>query len=368
MATRDGHSRRDFLQGRAAAEVLVDQAQTWVDSAAEALGNAVLPRATMHVRACRRAMACEFAVQYHMEDGDAAEHALTALDLIETLESQMSIYRDHSEVIAINRQAADSAVPVEAGLFAQLELAARLHAATDGAFDITSGPLSQVWGFLQRVPRVPSEEEIRSVLDRVGFDKLALDSPRQTIRFLHPGVEINFNSIGKGYALDRAAAWLASHGVTDYLWHGGQSSVLASGRNRAGQTDAWTIGLRHPHDPEHYLAEIHLRDRALATAGGATQFFEQESQRYCHILDPRTGWPVEGMLSATALATTAAEADALATAFFVMDVDAVRQYCRVHPDIGAVLVCLELETAQVSLHSFGLDQADWATPGEPTCD
>jgi len=359
MANSGEHSRRDFLQGRAAARTLVDKAQAWVDASSELLGVDSTSSGDLHLHASRWAMACEFAVQFHQQDQGAAEAMLEGLDLIEQLEAQMTIYRDTSEVIEINRNAAKMPVQVEPRLFEVLELANRLHLATDGAFDITSSPLSRTWGFLSREGRFPGDEEIAAALDRVGGNKVQLDSEQRTIRFLESGSEINLNSIGKGYALDRVADQLDRQHVTDYLWHGGGSSVLSRGCNRDDRHQAWTLGLRHPLQPEHRIGELHLRNQGLATAGSGTQFFEYRGRRLSHIIDPRTGWPVEGMLTATALAPSAAEADALATAFFVMGPEAVEAYCAANTEIGAVLVCAGKVPAGIAIHAFGMPPDSW---------
>ncbi len=376
MTKPDEHSRRDFLRGRAAVRAAAGKAQAWVDATSELLG-AHLARdpsknsLVAHVHASRRAMACEFAVQYHEADSHMQEEVLAALDLIERVEDQLTIYRENSKVIEINQQAADGPVEVDGELFALLQLCQRLHRDTAGAFDITSGPLSRAWGFLQREGRLPDSSEIESALALVGGDKVTLDAESQTVRFREPGVEIHFNSIGKGEALDRAASLLEEADHTDYLWHGGGSSVLARGENRGGRDACWTIGLRHPLQPERRLAEFHLRDRALATAGGATQFFEEfseefsdgEGRRYSHILDPRTGWPANEVLTATVLAPTAALADGLATAFFVMGIESTEEYCSRHSEIAAVLVCPTEKAPGFTVHPFGLHEKDWTLLG-----
>jgi len=375
------HSRRSFLQGQAAVRTVVDAAAGWIDSAAELLSPLVESSAdVLHLQAHRRAMACDFELLYHADDdhrdddgsverqhedesqsGDsrATEAALEALDLIESLEAQMTIYRDHSEVIAINNQAADHPVEVEPRLFGLLQLAQTLHRETQGAFDLTTGPLLRAWGFLQREGRLPSEAEIRAALDRVGGDRLELDHERLTICFLDAGVEINLNAIGKGYALDRAAELLDERGLSDYLWHGGRSSVLARGCNRADARAGWTIGLPNPEEPGQLLGQFHLHDGALATAGGATQSFQHTGQRYGHLLDPRIGWPAQGLLTATALAPTAAEADALATAFFVMGTEATGRYCDLHPQVSAVLVRSAGDSGPAMVETFGIDAQQW---------
>jgi thiamine biosynthesis lipoprotein len=351
----------------------LDAARALADTAAASLDN-VLPgsegapppsrssAATSHLYASRRAMACEFAVEYHAADGpEAADAVIAALDLVDALENQLSIYRDQTEVSEINRTAADHAIEVEPRLFSLLEFCAWLHAATGGAFDVTSGPLSRTWGFLKREGQLPSEVEIAAALECIGFDNLELDPDHRTIRFFKAGVEINFNSIGKGYALDRIAELIGERGVDDYLCHGGRSSVLARGRNRAGDVHGWSIAVPHPHHLDRAVGEIVLRDEALGTSGAGTQFFEAGGRRFGHLVDPRTGWPAEGVYTATAVAATAAEADALATAFYINGPGGAAEYCAEHKDVGAVLVCPSEGAGPdaIDVHVFNLNGTRW---------
>jgi FAD:protein FMN transferase len=306
-------------------------------------------------------MACEFAIQYHAADADYADATLEALDLLGVLEDQLSVFREYTEITVINRTAAEQAVEVEPRLFSLLQLCAWLHETTGGAFDITSGPLSRVWGFYKREGRLPAEGEVASALEAVGFHHVELDAPKHTIRFLKKGVAINFNAVGKGYALDRVAELLGERGVDDYLCHGGRSSVLARGRDRGGDTRGWAVGVPHPHRPGEHVGEIVLRDDALGTSGAGTQFFEAGGRRYGHLIDPRTGWPTEGVFTATAIAATAAEADALATAFYINGPGGTSEYCAEHNEVGAVLVCPRdgSDSNEIDVHVFNLDDTRW---------
>jgi thiamine biosynthesis lipoprotein len=373
MADDKPSSRREFLHGRSAARALLEAARSLADGAGRSFDAprpqnfaGKLPRQTSsgaaHLYASRRAMACEFAIQHHAADGpDVATAAIEALDLIQQLEDQLSIYRDHSEVAEINRTAAERANEVESRLFTLLALCHWLHATTGGAFDITSGPLSRTWGFLKREGRLPEATEISAALEMVGFSLIELNHDQRTIRFLKPGVEMNFNSIGKGYALDRVAELMSERGVDDYLCHGGRSSVLARGRDRGGNYEGWAIAVPHPHKPEHEVGRIVLRDDALGTSGSGTQFFEVGGRRFGHLIDPRTGWPAEGVYTSTAVAPTAAEADALATAFYIMGPAGVSEYCAEHQNIGAVLVCPRegQGAGAFDVHAFNLEPARW---------
>jgi thiamine biosynthesis lipoprotein len=365
------------LQGRAAAQELTALTDTVEDIpelhetmavTAETPQAAVVPRTTgssgrdaFLVSVRRRAMACEFEVQMAASrDDDAMEHVFSALDLVESLEEQMTVYRGDGEVMRINREAANRPVKVEPRLFGMFQLAERLNRETQGALDITSGPLSDAWGFSRREGRVPTDEAINDALERVGMRHVELNSVGPTISFRKSGVRVHLNSVGKGYALDRMAELLATHEVSDFLLHGGKSSVLARG-NQPGAQDkpGWAIGVRHPLRPAERLAEITLRDQALSTSGSGTQFFIRRGRRYGHILDPRTGRPAEGLYSATVVAPMAAEADTLSTAFYVMGPDEVERYCSTHSNIGALLVTPAEREGEVQLFAFGLAGDQW---------
>jgi thiamine biosynthesis lipoprotein len=371
--TSERPTRRSFLQGQAAADALTElagrasvepsSAETIVDTAQVSSLPAPLAvdRGKLLVSVCRRAMACEWEVQLAAtRNDDSMEHVFSALDLVESLETQMTVYRDDSEVLRINREAALGPVPVEPRLFEVFQLAQRVYRETDGALDITSGPLSEVWGFSRRRGRVPHPAEIADAILRVGMGDVVLDEAAQTIAFRRPGLTVNLNSMGKGYALDRMAELLGGQGVNDYLLHGGKSSVLARGDHPGHPPDSgWTIGLRHPLRPAERLAEFCLLDGSLSTSGSGTQYFRRRGRLYGHILDPRTGQPAEGVFSATVLAPTAVEAEALSTAFYVMGPEKTAEYCTSRPGIAAVLVCPGSRDGSVRLHACGLKAGQW---------
>ena len=142
--------------------------------------------------------------------------------------------------------------------------------------------------------------------------------------------------------------------------HGGHSSILARGqRDRGGPAACWSVALRHPLRADRDMAEVYLRDRALATSGAGTQHFYAQGRRYGHILDPRSGYPADGVLSTTVLASEAATADALATAFYVLGLEQTRDYCQQHPEIAALLTCPGQHAGTIELHPLGLADDDW---------
>jgi thiamine biosynthesis lipoprotein len=334
--------RRDFLQpeqiARAAGQML------------GALHETPAPRPADEItllRFGRRAMAATFEVFLSIAVPDAMSLAEAALDEVARLEEQLTVFHDHSEVSRLNRNAYHSPVVVEERLFRLLGLSARLHQETSGAFDITTGALTRAWGFYRRQGRLPSPEERAAAKEQVGMTHVALDAERRSVRYRRPGLEVNLGSIGKGYALDRAAEILRDHcGVSSALLHGGQSSVLAIG-TEPGSGRGWPVGIRHPWKRDQRLAVVRLRDRGLATSGATFQHLEYNGRKLGHILDPRTGWPAEGMASATVIAPSAAEADALSTAFFILGAEAACAYCESHPGIAAVLLPEGLDATPV---------------------
>jgi thiamine biosynthesis lipoprotein len=360
--SRPRSTRREFLQGKAAADALVQAAcgDTLPGEMPEPAAGGYL------LQWSRRAMACKF--EFFLNAGQyprAAEAAVAAFDLVDHLEDQLSVYREHSEISQLNRSAAGGSVAVEPRVFALLEQAVRIFHETEGAYDITAAPLSNVWGFTRRAGSIPTPDTLAAALERVGSEHLELDSGSSSVRFRKVGIEINLGSIGKGFALDRCAELFLAEGVHDFLLHGGHSSVLARGANASlGPEQGWSVGVRNPLHPDRRLGQLSLRGRALATSGSGTQFFMHHDRRYGHILDPKSGWPADGVLSATVLAPTAAEADALSTAFYVMGPQRAREYCAGHPQFAALLVCPGVREGGLEQHLIGLDEHEWSPVDE----
>src|SRR5262245_30514187 len=282
------------------------------------------------------AMACRFEATLPISDRSGINIARQGLDLVDRLEQQLSIFRESSEVSYINRNAAAHPVKLEESLFELLLLCQNLYHETGGAFDITSGPLSRCWGFLKREGRTPEEAEIERAKALVGCEKLQLDRDSRSIHFERQGVELNFGSIGKGYALDRMRELFAGR-IQSALLSAGSSSMYAIGRMGNGG-GPWSIGIRHPEKKNKRLAVLGIRDLALSTSGREEQYFEVNGRRYGHIIDPRCGAPALGVASATVIGNSAAVTDALATAFFVGGCSLAESYCATHPEVSAIMM------------------------------
>ncbi|MGH7169309.1 MAG: FAD:protein FMN transferase [Gemmataceae bacterium] len=329
-------NRRDFLQPRH----LAHGAGQMLGALASLGGTGVSPVAdtTLLLHQRHRAMATQFEIILPFGTPGAADMGQEAFELLDALEEQMTVYRDSSEISRLNRRAFAGPVRVEYRLFALLEAAARIHRDTEGAYDITAGALIKAWGFFRGPRRVPDETERAAAREKVGMQWLTLDAERRTARFQRPGLEINLGSIGKGYALDRLARLLSAEwGVARMLLHGGTSSVYAKGCP-PDEERGWQVAILHPWDRQRRLARVWLRDRALGTSAATHQHLEYNGQKLGHLLDPRTGWPASGIASVSVLAASAAEADALSTAFYVGGLELVQRYRDSHSGIAAIVL------------------------------
>ena len=287
------------------------------------------PEAGHWLKVHRTAMACRFEVTLAAEDARHVEDARAALDEVDTIEAVLSWFRDTSELSRMNREAASGPVAVGPFLFALLRLCRDLHATTGGAFDPASTALSRAWGFLERRPQLPTDAAIAAARASSGMDKVVLDEAQRSVRFTTPGVEVSFGAVGKGWALDRVFAALGERGVRRALVSAGGSS------QRAWGAAAWELSLE-PRRRE--IARLFLRDAALATSASGEQHFEAEGRRYGHVLDPRTGWPAEGVQSASVVAPGASVADALSTAILVAGPALAEAACAARPGTLALVV------------------------------
>ncbi|MDB5313236.1 MAG: apbE 2 [Gemmataceae bacterium] len=290
------------------------------------------------VRVSRRAMATTFEVAIPYGRPDAVPAAEDALALIDELEDQMTVYRDHSEVSRLNSSAAAGPVVVEDQLFDLFTSCAAWTRETDGAFDIATGAVIKAWGFYRREGRVPTPKEQAAAMARTGMRHVILHAAARAVKYRVPGVELNLGAVGKGYALDRAAELLRSRwGIDSALLHGGGSSVYAIGRP-PGDPRGWGVRLKHPWAEGRSLGTVWLADAGLGTSAATFQYFEYNGRKLGHLLDPRTGRPAEGTASASVCAPTAAEADAMSTALFVLGAAGADRLTRTRPRLSAVVL------------------------------
>jgi thiamine biosynthesis lipoprotein len=265
----------------------------------------------------------------------AAPLAAIAQKALARVDSLMTNWTTTSEVARINREAGAATVTVHPEVARVIDKSLAVGLATRGAFDITVEPLVRLWGFLGGPRRVPSAAEIDSVLPRVGMRHVVFDPHERTLHYDRPDVHIDLGGIAKGYGVETAADSFAAHGVRDAL-------IDLSGNMHAfGHPPGapyWRIGIRDPHDQLAYFARLGLTNQSISTSGQYEQFIAANGRTYGHILDPKTGWPVQGLISVTLVATSAFDTDAWDTPLFVLGPARARAIAKANDDIAAILV------------------------------
>lgn len=240
----------------------------------------------------------------------------SAFEEARRLDELLSNYRAESEWSRMNRTAGRVAVPVSRELYDLLAACLRYSEASEGAFDISVGPLMRVWGFYKGTGRFPHRAEIKGAMSRVGYRNVELNARDLTVRFLREGVELDPGGIGKGYAVDRMADILKQHGVQIALITAGSSSIFAIG-TPPSDSRGWHIAIRHPKDEKRTVADVYLRDQSMATSGNYEKFFRANGRIYSHIMDPRTGYPAQGMLSVSVITPRAIDSEAWAKPYYI---------------------------------------------------
>ena len=231
------------------------------------------------------------------------------------LDQLLSNYIPASEWSQVNREASSKPVRISTELFQLLAACVGYSRESDGAFDITVGPLMKVWGFYKGSGHLPQRGEVRAALAHVGYQNILLDAKSNTVRFAKEGVEIDPGGIGKGYAVDKMVAVLKEDGITSGLVSASGSSIYGIGAppNEPG----WKIKIRDPKDASKSVAEVVLHDNSLSTSGNYEKFFFADGKLYSHIMDPRTGYPSEGMLAVSVVSPKTIDSEAWCKPYYI---------------------------------------------------
>jgi thiamine biosynthesis lipoprotein len=268
-----------------------------------------------------------------------------AFEEAERLDGLLSNYRAESEWSRVNREALNGPVKVSGELFELLAKCQQYSQASEGAFDITVGPLMKIWGFYKQDGRIPHRAEIRQALGRVGWKNIQLDRAAGTVRFTRP-IEMDPGGIGKGYAVDRMIEVLKKQGVERALISAGRSSIYGLGAPPS-EPRGWRVLIPDPRDQRKTVAEVFLRNESMSTSGTSEKFFVAGGKTHSHIMDPRSGYPAQGMLAVSVIAPKTIDSEAWTKPFFVRG----REWAlRNRPKEFRVFLCEDrLETACVSL-------------------
>ena len=283
--------------------------------------------------------------------GDSLQQEIT--DELNKVDNSLSPFNSQSIITAINN---NQEYTLDTMFVDVYTLACEISQQTDGAFDITVAPLVNAWGFGFKNNERVSPEIIDSLMQIVGYQKVALNDG--VITKQHPGTMLDCSAIAKGYGCDVVARLLDSHGIENYIIEIG-GEVVTKGINPKGKN--WSIGITKPVDNpttenDELFGIINLSGKSLATSGNYRRFRIEGGKKYAHTIDPRTGYPVEHtLLSATVIANSCAMADAYATAFMVMGIDKAVEFCN-NNDIEAYFI-YQAESGELStLTSEGFDQ------------
>ena len=264
--------------------------------------------------------------------------------LLETVNRQMSTYRPDSELARFNGAAAASWTPISSDTRVVIDEALRVSRLTGGAFDPTIGPIVDLWGFgpAPGLDQVPSSDAIAARRAAVGFAKVATRAEPAAVTKHAAGVHLDLSGVAKGFGVDKVAEHLDGRGLENYLVEvGGELRVSGTGPSGG----AWRVGIEKPTPlPGDLQRVVELKRHALATSGDYRLFFERDGRRYSHIIDPGTGRPVDhNLASATVIAPTTMEADALSTSLLVLG-PVVGMTLAVEHDIAAFFIAGAGET------------------------
>ncbi|MBA3698858.1 MAG: FAD:protein FMN transferase [Planctomycetes bacterium] len=281
-------------------------------------------------------MGTEIRILVLEEDPLAAETAIAAaIAEMARLEAMMTDWRDDSQLMAINRDGFRRPVRVDQELFDVIRDGIQAGHDSDGAFDITWRSAGRLWDFKAWPPRLPDPAAIAQAVRRVDFRQVQLDPAARTVRLLAHDVHIGLGGIAKGAIVDHAVALLKRRGLRRFVVNAG-GDIYANGRNDGGRL--WWVAIRHPRDLVENLAVLPLANLAVVTSGDYERYITVDGRMYCHILDPRTGWPARGCQSVTVMAETTGRADALATAIFVLGPGQGLALAERLPQVEAMLV------------------------------
>ena len=270
----------------------------------------------LRLEASAEAMGSTYSLVLFGEDRARLEAASEeAFEEVRRIDRMLSNFLRTSEWSEVNRYAASRPLKVSAELFQLLSACVEYSRRSEGAFDISVGPLMKVWGFYNGSGRLPEAAEITGALSKVGYRNILLDPGGRTVRFARDGVELDPGGIGKGYAVDRVVDVLRRLGIASALVSASGSSIYALG-TPPGET-GWKVKIRDPKNEAETVTEATLKNESMSTSGNYEKFFRADGKLYSHIMDPRTGYPAVGTLSASVIAPLTLDSEAWAKPFYI---------------------------------------------------
>ncbi len=287
------------------------------------------------------------------DEATAKGHLRAAFDRLDTLQRELSAHDPKSELALVNAEGAQRPVRVEPDLFDCIADGVKWYDLTNKTFDITCGPLLQVWREAGKADRLPTQAELDAARALGGADQVLLDSVAHTVKLPKPGVQLDLGGLGKGYCMDRVLEVLKKRGVHNALL-AGSGDIYAMGHNPEGRP--WRIGVqdpRQPNNPAALLAVLELTDQAVSTSGNYQRYVTIQGKHYSHIVDPRTGWTADNVPSVTVVGPDTTTTDILDTALSVMGVEEGLKYVEAHKGLEAMFVTFDKNNEPVVTQSKG---------------
>nr|WP_246041120.1 FAD:protein FMN transferase [Flavivirga rizhaonensis] len=266
---------------------------------------------------------------------EANTHIDTAIAEIDRIEKLISSWDKNSQTYKINKYAGIKPVKVDTELFNLIERAIEISKLTDGAFDISYASMDRIWKFDGSMTKMPSKEDIKASVVKVGINNIILDKFNSTVFLKIKGMKIGFGAIGKGYAADKAKDLLISKGVPSGIINA-SGDMNTWGRQPNG--NMWKVAITNPLNKNKVFALLPITNGAVVTSGNYEKFVSFNGKRYSHIIDPRTGYPSSGIISVTVFAPKAELADALATSVFVMGIETGLDRINQLPKIECIII------------------------------
>jgi thiamine biosynthesis lipoprotein len=270
----------------------------------------------LRLEASAETMGSVYSLVLYDEDRNKMESAADdAFDEARRLDALLSNYRPESEWSKINREAAAHPVAVSKELFDLLAACVQYSRSSEGAFDITVGPLMKVWGFYKGTGHLPQPGEVKHALAQMGYTSLILNASAHTVAFAKSGMDLDPGGVGKGYAVDKMVEILKKDGIQTALVSGGGSSIYGLGA--PPDQPGWKIQIKNPYNEFQHVADVTLKNESLSTSGSYEKFFVAEGKTWSHIMDPRTGFPSQGTLSVSVIAPRTLDSEVWAKPYFI---------------------------------------------------
>ena len=350
-----------FLGLRLTLKLILNKKQDWLKHVLAAVGCLILYMTsrfgdvTVHeqlyaIQFSSMGTACEVTV-WHESKSTAEEALKDSKKLFDHIEATLSTYSNDSEITALNEKAHIEAHKCGQILWQNLMIAEAGWKASNGAFDVTIGPLVKLWGIKGKRQELPSQQEIADAKELVGFDKLIIDHKKRTVKLPKDGFKIDFGGLTKGWAVDQVRDLLYSKGITKGLINlGGNIYCL---KEAPPNKESYKIGIKNPLKPAELSMKLPLLGQGVATSGNYEQFIMIEGKRYTHIIDPRTGMPVDAADGVTVISASATWCDVLSTAFFIEGETLIEKISSENPGVNVWFLKKEHQSGEVISKHFG---------------